>query len=527
MRCLGLTPSSGRLKADRLEAGPTQVLGRTLAAVCGLVWVLTGCAPTRFEQGLSYYADAYHVRDAATRRAGSYGYLRSDELTISDLDDAIRAGREHRTEDMRRLGIDAIRAAGGLARSVAEAEIDRLPAEGRARLANLAKTSPDPAALKDAYGRRADDALATLVVELESAPAAKLRTGLEAIRREIEPAPDDRGRAGRQLLLAWGALPAWMGVSSVEKQLESASTGADFKPFERSVACVPGSFREDELLARYAPAIVLDWPDQRTYPTDTDQFGEVYLTGQPTSVQVHVNTARPVVYAYKSEAKIDGKRHPQLVYVWWFPERPEMTRGDAAAGRIDGDTLRITLDSRGRPAVFEVVQGCGCGHLVFVAEHVETMARRQWGRPEERKELVVERAVGDKRDLIVAGVIAVPERDAHPVVYVKAGYHSVTAVRCVPDVEPQVAGAIEKRTYAIDAYDHLNRLPLGDGVGSMFGPDGLVHNAGRREGYLLAPTGILSAGQPRQRGTQKIRWDDYSFDDPRLLERALRLPDGF
>jgi hypothetical protein len=68
---------------------------------------------------------------------------------------------------------------------------------------------------------------------------------------------------------------------------------------------------------------------------------------------------------------------------------------------------------------------------------------------------------------------------------------------------------------------------LGDGVASMFGGDGLVHNAGRGEGWLLAPTGMLSAGQTRQLGTMKIRMDAYDYDDPRLLERNLRLPDGF
>jgi hypothetical protein len=61
----------------------------------------------------------------------------------------------------------------------------------------------------------------------------------------------------------------------------------------------------------------------------------------------------------------------------------------------------------------------------------------------------------------------------------------------------------------------------------MFGSDGLVHNAGRKEGLLLAPTGMLSAGQPRQLGTMKIRMDAYDQDDPRLLEEGLRLPNGF
>ena len=91
-------------------------------------------------------------------------------------------------------------------------------------------------------------------------------------------------------------------------------------------------------------------------------------------------------------------------------------------------------------------------------------------------------------------------------------------------IEAKIAAS---RSYRLEPYETLTRLPLGNGIASMFGSDGLVHNAGRREGWLFAPTGMLSAGQPRQLGTMKIRMDAYDFDDPRLLERNLRLPDSF
>jgi hypothetical protein len=88
----------------------------------------------------------------------------------------------------------------------------------------------------------------------------------------------------------------------------------------------------------------------------------------------------------------------------------------------------------------------------------------------------------------------------------------------------QSMGIAEDRSYRIQDYNTLDRLPLREGIASMFGPDGLVHYAGRPEGFLLVPSGILSAGQPRKRGTQRIRWDDYLHDDPHLLEDTLRIP---
>jgi hypothetical protein len=61
----------------------------------------------------------------------------------------------------------------------------------------------------------------------------------------------------------------------------------------------------------------------------------------------------------------------------------------------------------------------------------------------------------------------------------------------------------------------------------MFYDNGLAKKAQRPEGVFFTPAGLLSAGQPRQRGTQLIHWDHYDFDDPHLFERTLRLPSSF
>jgi hypothetical protein len=61
----------------------------------------------------------------------------------------------------------------------------------------------------------------------------------------------------------------------------------------------------------------------------------------------------------------------------------------------------------------------------------------------------------------------------------------------------------------------------------MFYDNGLVRHAQRPEGVFFTPLGMLSAGQPRQRETQLIYWDQYDFDDPDLLSRLLNLPSSF
>jgi hypothetical protein len=488
--------------------------------------IVAGCAPQSFERGESYYADRYHVRDAASRRVDGTGYLRFNALMISDLDDALEAGRQGDSATMRHMGELVLRAATSLAQTAAENEIRRMPADGRARLAALAGCDATPEALAAEFRRRSQSSLDSLLDELARMEHDGVYRRLAAIRQQIEPAIADQGRLGRQLALGFGALPAWMGVEGVEQEMKQRHDEAQGQGFERAVAWDPAGDPAQDEFAKYAPILIMQWPEQRNYPAEYDRFGEVYLTGSPDDITVNINTSHAVVYAYGSEAKVHGRRYRQLCYAWWYPHRPAMTENDPVAGRIDGDTLRVTLGRDGRPAVFEVIQSCGCGHLVYVAQHVEELAREQFGAPVEGKTLAVEQPVTGKRDLYVMGTVEIPRQDPHPVVRALAGYHSIRDIGCVAGLATDGENVIEEHAFDLRPYDVLDRLPLGDGVASMFGPDGLVHNAGRAEGFLLAPTGMLSAGQPRKRGTQMIRWDEYSFDDPTLLDKTLRLPDA-
>lgn len=508
---------------------PAAACGRTIGAGA-LMLVLTaqiGCAPAEFGPAVDYYADRHEVTDASARRTSGYWFLRFNELMLSDLDEAVHAGERGQEAEMRRQAEQVVRAAHGYAIQSTGGELDRLPEPGRRSLARRCACAPTAESLKNAYRRQSQAALDGELQRLQSAGPQQLLADLKALRRRVAPAHDDQGRAGRRLLLAWGALPAGLGVEIVEADLEARRPERIRKVYEQAAVWRPGLKPTDELLARYAPTIVIEWPSERDYPADYDRFGEIYLTGDAAHTQVNVNTSRPMVYCYRSEAKINGRRHPQLVYVWWYPFHPEMSQNDPAAGRIDGDTLRVTLDRHDRPAVFEVIQSCGCGHLIFVSSELEDQARQEYHEPEAGKNLCLEHDVSGKRDLIVVGAVSVPPGDLHPVVYVLAGYHEVSSIDIETPARRPDLNIVENRTYDVSDYDVLDRLPLGSGVGSMFGPDGLVHNAGRSEGYLLAPTGILSAGQPRKRGTQKIRWDEFSFDDPHLLEKALRFPKAF
>jgi hypothetical protein len=529
------------------------MIPETLTVTLMLTATLAGGAPAHLGRALVHRADRYHVRDAAARASHGYWNLRFNEPLLSDLDDAMASGKTGDQAGMRRRAEQVIRAADSYALESASGEIDRLPEKGRLSLAKRYNCEPTLEAMKAAYAREAQAALAREIRDVKTLEPAKLLSRLKDIRKSVERAIDDRGRLLRQLTLSWAALPSWSGLKGVEVRYEKARAQRASKAQKNAVICPLRDGSPDDLEHRYAPTLALEWPPQRKYPADYDRFGAVFLTGDPAHIKVNIDTSHPRLYTYRSQAKINSKRYPQFVYVWWYSHQPEMEDNDPTAGRIDGGTLRITLDSHDRPAVFEAMRNCGCGHTIFVSKALEDAARQEFQRPEPNKKLCIERHVNGKRDLDVLGTVNVPDGPVRPVVRILAGYHEIYRIDvagseqgkgvgfilperpegCCAQNEPDPFSAqgdlnvIETHEYDTAPYETLQHLPLNFGFASMFGSDGLVHDAGRKEGYLLAPTGMLSAGQPRQRGTQKIRWDDFTFDDPHLLEKTLRFPRDF
>ncbi len=125
-------------------------------------------------------------------------------------------------------------------------------------------------------------------------------------------------------------------------------------------------------------------------------------------------------------------------------------------------------------------------------------------------------------------VVHVPVHSAasRPVIRVRAGWHGIVDVGF--DVDKHAGERHVAAVYQLRDYAELEHLTAPDGrVTSMFYDNGLVRHAERGEGVYFTPAGILSAGQPRQRGTQLIHWDDWAFDDYHLFTDALRLPEDF
>jgi hypothetical protein len=505
-------------------------------SVLGMVLLAgQGCMPPNLVEAIGPAARRNGAGDAEARPVAGRGYLRFDTALESDLEDVMALDN---LKDLQSEGSDVIRKAQSLGRRAVEGEIERLPEESLTQLMKVYRPEvPDEsadrrAALKHAFIKQSESMASRDVMRLQSARGAEeARRMLRAIRGGIEPPAGDRGKLARALVAAPLFVPAAIGAEIAEAESRRRDLIADFArviKYQPSTAIIPSpaglkALDLEALARRYAPVLVQQVDPNARYEAANDRIGRVYLTGTAKKAEVHVDPQNPVLYWTHRQAKVGQRRFDQLIYAAWYPSRPALAEADPSAGRIDGVVVRITLDGWRRPAIYEFVRSCGCYHTLWVAEFVEATARREFGPPLRAGACAVQKAGSSREHFMPALVRDDGARPDRARVWINAGEHLVMSIGLDEGVHPSLAPDATL-TYSLERYENLTRLPVGDDVASMFGSDGLVHDAGRAEGWLLAPTGMLSAGQPRQVGTMKIRMDAYDYDDPRLLERNLRLP---
>lgn len=353
-----------------------------------------------------------------------------------------------------------------------------------------------------------------------------LLTGCASSRRDFDPKHD--GRFSR-LALTFPITPfvySWMGYHILTE--ERGPHEVNFAEAARyDPQGLPDTNELDsatrELLGRWAPIIIQQVDPAAIYSASIDQVGSpVPMKTLGNEKYVFVDTDQPSLYAFTTQAEIQGQEHAQLNYVYWFPEHPSMTGGfDPEAGPVEGITLRITLDSQSKPLFYETVFNCGCYHRAFPTEEVDRKAAEEFGGPLKGKYTSVAKPVRFKIDFYSPESVRVPE-GGRPVIFSAAGNHQPLHIGAESEIDELVKKLRTTHPMQLRDYAELTRGGV-DGLG-IFGPDKLVVGADRAEAMMLIPTGLYHAGTPRRRGAQLIHFDQYDFDDPRLLEKHLRIP---
>ena len=174
------------------------------------------------------------------------------------------------------------------------------------------------------------------------------------------------------------------------------------------------------------------------------------------------------------------------------PNSPRIERG-----RLDGLTIRISLDTDGHPFMVDIMNNCGCYHF-FVPSQPQVL-----------------RILPSPQALDAFVPRWLPETFPHRrlSLRVNSGWHQVDNVDTIdmgPDFIP----------YQLVPYERLEMLPHdGPAFESIFNSKGIAKNTGRIEPLILFPMGIPNIGSMRQRGHHAIKLVGRAhFDDPDLFD---------
>jgi hypothetical protein len=203
-----------------------------------------------------------------------------------------------------------------------------------------------------------------------------------------------------------------------------------------------------------------------------------------------VDVPQSTVFFAADSVQFNGHAHARLSYQWCYsPSHPP-----GAPPALPRQGIRITLDSRGRPGVWEVLADTSGLRLIFVSQRLEAAAMAEFGKPLPGRRFAIERDLDQAPDVVVPRVIDDGPVAMGPIVYLSEGTRNVSTLicRCMP---AQVKQLIATRTFDL--------TPL----------EGAVLDA------FLATAGTASNAPP-------VLWPADSHGE-NGLDHCLRLPAGF
>jgi hypothetical protein len=261
---------------------------------------------------------------------------------------------------------------------------------------------------------------------------------------------------------------------------------------------VPVSSAEEQaaLLSRHAPILEIDVVGA------FDRIGALALDADD---RVTVDSAAPVVYTRITYTLLGGVVHRQLVYTFWFSERPPAPGStlDLLAGKLDGVLWRVTVDSTGEALVYDSIHACGCYHLFFPTDKVT---------PRDLPDTLDE-------SLFVPQTLPAARTSDSIVLRLEAGTHYLQRVQTSADKNSAA------EVYQLKDERTLTALARASGgTRSAYDEDGMIPGSERAERFFFWPMGIESAGQMRQWGRHPTAFvGRRHFDDPLLFDAYFHL----
>jgi len=244
------------------------------------------------------------------------------------------------------------------------------------------------------------------------------------------------------------------------------------------------------LVQYFAPVFIQD------VAASYDQIGRIVWRGDCPDV----DQTRPTVYYYFSNSLLKGKPVLQINYVIWYSERAGKRAPSIERGHLDGLTLRVSLDERGKPFMVDIVNDCGCYHL-FAPQKEQVVQ-------------IVSKPL--KFDPFVPQWLPNVSPGQRLGVRLNSGWHQAQRLISAKNFPEPIP-------YELVPYDILEALPRESGqTESIFNAKGIAKCSGRIERFILFSMGIPKIGSMRQRGHHAIELIGRTqFDDPDLFDKSF------
>jgi hypothetical protein len=221
------------------------------------------------------------------------------------------------------------------------------------------------------------------------------------------------------------ALPANRAAEIYARATNQFGTAIFFKPAQTTNA---------DLAFQLAPLIIQEVaPPPASAALLLDQFGTLGTSnGLPA-----IDLSRPAVCWAADTVQLNGQTHARFFYQWWYSLRERRGRPTD----LPRQGFRITLDSRGQPAVWEILADTSGWRLIFVSQSLEAAAVGQFGKPLPGRRYAIEGDLAHATGVMVPRVIEDGPVVMGPIVYLSAGTRNVSTLicRCMPAQVKQFA----------------------------------------------------------------------------------------
>ncbi len=218
--------------------------------------------------------------------------------------------------------------------------------------------------------------------------------------------------------------------------------------FAAAILFKPSQATNADLACQLAPLIIQEVSQGgSTEHPPGDHLGTLALSnGVPA-----LDPSRPAVYWTADAVQLNGKSHARISYEWWC-SAPQPSGRPTALHR---QGVRITLDTRGHPATWEILADTSGLRLIFISRGLEKAAAAAFDKPSPGRRYSIERDLAQTPNVIVPRVIDDSSVTMGPIVYLSLDTHNVTTLicRCMPAQVKQITATRPFDLTPLDAAD--------------------------------------------------------------------------